>query len=509
MVRLSNSELLELIKKRDSRLDSYFYGLLKSVSSDEILKVRKMLKRSKLVIESSKHEKLTELREKLKSESYLLTDKDVSLLRNYYIYVGGLKHEERDDCLDDTFVIISDLLGCFPSVESVVNFYSSKADVIYIMGNATERGRIKPTGSDYFTNLRNIKELSFKYPNDESVSYVCYVVGAKDYLLYGCYLGDEACLKEQRCTDYELQLIKENADVMEWLGEQYIQDEHCRDEVTYAMGYGFYNQELYDLEYEYGKDIVRLKDIFKCSDKELRKKYEEVIFLKKDAAYYHTESLPKPKDGKIIIVNGNASYKDSFPTTSFYNGFSNIPVVRIDGDMVFNDKAFTDFYSANYHDDRESILKNSIISLVYEAGSSAFDIGCAYIPGVELGEALDIINSIDGEFGFSYGDMSYEEKVSMYKKIFVFDTILGNLSTYCYSSSKAARALDKYISEGDNSPLTDDLDISYLGGCLGLNNMKEVLCAYNCSSVSDYVGLKFRVDNKKGVKVYEKIKPTE
>ena len=142
MVRLSNSELLELIKKRDSRLDSYFYGLLKSVSSDEILKVRKMLKRSKLVIESSKHEKLAELREKLKSESYLLTDKDVSLLRDYYIYVGGLKHEERDDCLDDTFVIISDLLGCFPSVESVVNFYSSKADVIYIMGNATERGRI-------------------------------------------------------------------------------------------------------------------------------------------------------------------------------------------------------------------------------------------------------------------------------------------------------------------------------------------------------------------------------
>lgn len=504
MVRLSNSEILELIRKRDSRLDDYFYKLIEGISADRIQDVKRVLKRSKLVIEPDKYEKLSELREKLQSESYLLTSEDVSLLRDYYIYVGGPKFEERDDCIDDTFVIISDLLGCFPPIDSVVDFYSKKYDVIYVMGNATERGRIKPTGSDYFSNLRKIKELSEKYPNDESVCYICYVVGAKDYLLYGCYLGDDACLTEFRPTDYELELLRENADLMEWLGEQYIQDEHCRDEVTFAMGYGFYSQELYDLEYEWGQDAVRLKNIFECSDKELRRKYEEVVFLKKDEPYYHADALPKPSDGKTIIVNGNASYRDSFPTSSFYSSFSNIPVVRIDGNITFNDKAFTDFYSANFHDDRESILKNRIISSVYENGSESFsvensDINCS---GLVFSDAISIIDSIDGEFGFCYGDMSPSEKYAMYKKIFVFDTILTSLTSFC-SLRNASKRLDNYLN-GEDGMLPNDLDVTYLSNALGQENMKQVLCAYNCDSVDDYVELKFRVDNKNDQKVYKK-----
>lgn len=504
---MTNYDILQLLKLRDTRFDLFVRRLIRRLdNAQDISKVRKLLewsidhKNSFVGIKDSfdktvtKQEKIFDLKEKLKSNNYFITEEDVETLRDCYIFMGGPKGRVVDDeCFDDTFVVIGDYYGEKLSIEAVTELCVKNYDVVYIMGNSTDLERERKTGAGIFEHLKTIKELCEKYPDK-----VFYIPGYLDLLFVDFGYDDTGISYETMC-----ECLHKYSDVIEWLGKQPIQAMQMRDGVIYAMAHGSFNQSIMDEYPEYC-----LRDFFDSAYPVDRKKIIDILH-NSNFDSYDKNDLPTDKTEIITASghkNGNSIFKIVTEGEEQY-----IPVISIDKDNIYNGNDFGSFLSVNYHDDKKNIFHTSILTDVYAEGSDAF---CVFDPisrffGVSREECFDIVNSIEGQFGFSYGNMDELEKFALYRKIFVFDTILESLFSEGHSSFSTADLVQSGMFFSDATRVSSDSDIVYLIDALGENNIIEVLLAYNCDNVNDYVQLKFDEGIKRDTKVYEKEKPTE
>ena len=56
----------------------------------------------------------------------------------------------------------------------------------------------------------------------------------------------------------------------------------------------------------------------------------------------------------------------------------------------------------------------------------------------------------------------------------------------------------------DVNAISDDVQVRCLADALGFENIKQILCAYSCNDVYDYVELKSYASSRDGKKVFQK-----
>ena len=462
----------------------------------------------------------------LKDDNYRLTSRDVEILNSCNIYVPSLL---KTNIKKDSFVVLSDFHGYEYPVDKIVNYYLNEYEYIYILGDATDRGPLND-GTGSIPLLLKIKLLCDKYPNR-----VIYVPGNHDSFIVGHDRGDSASTimmekNKGSKTRVELDVLKKDYpqlynSLISWLSKLPLQRMHKCDGKVYALAHAFFDQSLYnvcptynldqyfsinDVRENYGKRVIwfRKEDMTK----------EESDYVARacpsgdvEVIIGHSQSKAKTRKHDLVNINGEKVKVHCVDGGISYNGGmlkydnNNGVVVTKRGEHIDTSEG------CNYTKDEvvpNAILKNYIVSLVYERGSQAFDRSVYLMPATITNE--DFAKAVDfyeGFLGFSYNSIDYQDRFFMYKKIVIFNLILGNLLNKYGTIESVQKVFNGYFigdeesSKYDSTWFTRDNDTRYLAECLGAENIVEVLSAHGCSSVSEYLRLKTYTDEKGKVKI--------
>ena len=79
---MSNSDILKIIKKRESRLNNYLMNLLDECNNSVMTDIRSWVLNSQIQLEVARSEELEDLKKNLEFDGYLLTERDAQLLRD-------------------------------------------------------------------------------------------------------------------------------------------------------------------------------------------------------------------------------------------------------------------------------------------------------------------------------------------------------------------------------------------------------------------------------------------
>lgn len=465
--------------------------------------------------------------------------KGVNLVRNGVRQGVNVAKQFADTrSAEGSFIAISDFHGYEYPLDKIKNYYLDEYDYIYILGDATDRG---PThdGAGSIKLLQEIKELSEKYPGR-----VVYIPGNHDQFLLGSAYGDNNCRLN---TFYnggavaldELDHLKKSNprefnQLVSWLEKLPLQKTHVYDGKKYVFAHAFFNQRLYDMNPNFS-----LKDFFNTANSNLKEDLNKVLWFRKSKnEYYSVEDCPTADSIMVIGHTPVDRGPDSYDLVDKNN--RKVKVHCVDGGIAYSggmlkfDGAFepirTEFYghvntspkkvdfsakgaaierpkkevvsrknitpSSGEKTTRDARLLNAyILKRVYEEGEAAFDVSCDDIPGniLSSSECISIINSYEGKNGFSYEDCSDAESYSLYKKVVVFDMVLQKLMAKYDDLGIVDIAMSGFIFGGEDAEagnkiwITRDNDARLFATSLGVQNMKKVLSAHNCSSVGEYI----------------------
>ena len=362
--------------------------------------------------------------------------------------------------------------------------------------------------------------------------------------------GGAAALEElDRLKRFEPQKFNE---LFSWLENLPLQKAHVYDDQKYVFAHAFFNQRLYNMnpnfslkDYFNTQDSKLKKDLFDvlwfrksnddyysvedCPtadsimvightpvdggpesydliDKNNRKVKVHCVdggiaysgcMLKFDGGfeplrtefYYHVNTSPKRASNNVEAkkpierpVNNSVEAKKPIERPVNNSDEAKKPIERPTNNDLGNDTR---------------LLNSYILKRVYEEGKYAFDVACNDIPGniLSVEGCMNIINSYEGKNGFSYNNCSNAEAYSLYKKAVVFDMILQKLMTKYDDLGTVDMAMSGFIFGGTEAPagsrawITRDDDVRMFATTLGVQNMKQVLAAYNCTSVGEYMNV--------------------
>ena len=521
MANISNREILELLEERDKKSVYHTGEISRSFNRGNVGKLYE----------------INCLIQCLRDDNYILTDSDIELLREYNIFTVK-KSKSRSK---DSFIAISDFHGFDYPIHKILNHYLEEYEYIYILGDATDRGPYGD-GTGSIDVLRMIKKLSELYPGR-----VIYVPGNHDSFIVGHDKGDVistlSMKKNKGSKTYEeLELLKKNnpweyRNLINWLENLPLQRMHKYNGKYYALAHAFFDQILYNknpnynLREQFSKDNVdsnlgnrvlwfRKKDLDKIPEsiadakvQEKEKKYVRMACPESDVTMVvgHSICCEGSRNLDLIDIHGNTVKVHCVDGGIAYNGV----MLKYDGGEKTNKTVLLEHSSPNSIDDMnislemaKACLKNYIVSSIYDCKEEAFSKDLYLMPiTITNEEFAEIIDSYDGKCGFSYDSGDYQDRYCLYRKIVVFDMIIQSLFDKYHSETSVVNFIEGFlfgnnsVSAGEPVWFTRDNDIRFIATMLGKDNIIDVLVAYNCRSVLEYIRLKTKTDEKGKVKI--------
>ena len=156
----------------------------------------------------------------------------------------------------------------------------------------------------------------------------------------------------------------------------------------------------------------------------------------------------------------------------------------------------------------KNCLHNYFISDLYVYRESFFDVNHSIIPlTISDEEFIEIIDSYNGQYGFSYSSDDYAERYNMYKKVFTLDFIIQKLADKYNDLDKVTAVFDTFLLGSKEFPSCDlscfpkDEDISFFAEMLDPINMIKVLGAHGCRNMNEYITNKTTINKKGNYKV--------
>ena len=462
----------------------------------------------------------------LSQEGYTLTDKDVNLLKRYNIFVGEKEQKKNN------FIVLSDFHSYQYPIDKIIEYYLDEYEYIYILGDATDRGP-NLDGEGGLDVLFRIKSLAEQYPGR-----VIYIPGNHDSFIIGNDREDYRSVYTMmvnggvQTIDDLLKLKQDNFnkynDLINWLGNLPLQRLHQYNGQVYALAHAFFDQKLYDEDPNYS-----LNSLFNDSKKHLAG--ERVLWFRKKDVFGKGKSIADDKvnamerkiikecspSSDVIVVIGHSKTKKGSREHDLINKHGDVVTVHcVDGGIAYNGSMLkydggsevivTKMHEHNDTSDREycfdgkSILNNYIISSIYESGREAFNREFYFMPdSITNDEFADAVDSYEKKDEFTYFSGDYQDRLWVYKKIFVLNLVISGLFDKYGDYRKVSEILNAYIITGFSDYITRDGDLRYLLETLGVDDIKFVLEAYNCKDIDSYLRIKVlgNIDKKIKIKI--------
>ena len=257
-----------------------------------------------------------------------------------------------------SFVVLSDFHSFSWPVDKIEKYYLDEYEHIYILGDATDRGK-NLDGKDGIKLLRRIKGLSDKYPER-----VHYIPGNHDQMLFGymdtidttkAYAGSiENNGGDKTIDDVDLlhHTNKKEFDLLKnWLGSQPIQRKHVYKGKTYCLAHAYFDDKVYK---KYPN--LNLRDVESLTDEKSFNIASNILWYRKGRSVEDDElaasHLPdassiivightpiqlrqnqnlnlRGTDGKVrkvVCVDGGIAYSMKFDKAFKYDGNSSEPI---------------------------------------------------------------------------------------------------------------------------------------------------------------------------------------
>lgn len=490
---------------------------------------------------------LYEVISKLNDYSYQITAEDARILRRYNVLVSPLNACDVE-VRDQSFVTLSDFHGYDYPIDKINNYYLNEYDVIFILGDATDRGR-DGDGTGSIKLLLDIMNLTKKYPGR-----VRYLPGNHDEFLLGyirhkhnmngyepySYIGSLYCNGGEGTIRELNELERTNPrvynELFKWLSTQPIQRVHKYNGKTFVFGHAIFNQRLYDINPNYC-----LNDYFhESEDSELRRMAYSVLWFRKDKDRYNLWEMPR--SGKTMII-GHTREKQIRGKNIDVCDPAGMPVkvhcvdggIAYDGGMLKYDGGSSVIWTEmlkhnNTSNKRDSsgignsdiIFQDHILGLTLSEGKYGIHKAIFGKEPKEL-SSEEVRKLVCRNFD-DCTDSEAEFLRSVYVKSFLFDYILecqiervkerhNNFNDVLYESGELTECFifgstdPDYVkkhgtSNGNPLNITSSRNARDIAIALGPVAMEEVLRMNQCKSVHDYIAKRFGQDTSKKTYFY-------
>ncbi len=477
---------------------------------------------------------LYEVLRKLEDENYQITERDAQILRSYNVSINPKNSNNK------SFVVTSDFHGYNYPLDIIKSHYLNEYDVIYILGDATDRG-IDKNGTGSIKLLLDIMKLTRQYPNR-----VVYVPGNHDEFLLGymikkqnmdpyysdnytanlMYNGGESTIKE--LNELEKTDPKTYSELMSWLGMLPLQKIHKYNGKTYVLGHAIFNQGLYDINPNYC-----LNDYFKePANSNTRRMAQQVLWFRKDQDRYSPREMPSAD--KIMVIGHTRAKQTRGKNLNLYDKEENIIKVHcVDGGIAYEGgmlkydggasvawvkpmpyNSTPNYTPSNQKSNSEAIYQNYILGLVLKEGNLGIRKALAGYYPKEIGyeEAKRIVCE---KFHYAQGaDINLMR--NLYVKTYLFNYILESqferlqeryqentmlvvsisVDSFLHGSKDPAYIQRNGTGQGDYYNFTSHRNAREVAMAMGPRAMEEVLTVHGCKTVDAYVIRKFSNDSK-------------
>lgn len=450
-----------------------------------------------------------------------------------------------------SFVAISDFHAIDWPLDKITNYYLNEYDTIYILGDATDRGKDEK-GTGGIDLLRKIKKLTEKYPGR-----VIYVPGNHDEFLYDYAKNNNSVSKRGIEINHGSQTIididtlkntnpQEYCELIEWLGKLPIQYTHIFNNKKYVLAHALFNQRLYD-----ENPFLSLEDLYKVAPNNfynVSKKsadIRKILWFRKDSDIVDEFDLPS---GNSIMVIGHTPPSIRAKNLDLTNARGeNIKVYCVDGGVAFNGVLhkydggsdvqqtvmFTHIDTSPKNEYMKKMHSDSLEDTDWTADEENFEIFKELIielvkimPSIEEARTLiynfyqtgdyKILNGLispnlqkklkfsynpqDMEFWLNYYNLerggkrylqekSIEETINELINETSFEYIYKCLLARFGKPESAKANIIKYFSEQDLTYITNSEGRARdVAKKIGITNLKKVILNRHCTSVSDYLG---------------------
>ena len=239
-----------------------------------------------------------------------------------------------------SFVVISDFHSYEWPLKKITDSYLNEYDKIFILGDATDRGRYG-NGEGGIDLLLEIKELTRKYPGR-----VFYIPGNHDEFLYG-YMAEKDFISIkglERNHGWQTMIDYDNLDfftsflLKNWLGNQPIQLEHFYKGRRYVLAHALFDQETFRKNHYFS-----LIDYRKSGGN--YGPHKNILWFRKDKDEYDPERLPK-KGTTMIVGHTPLCFRENKDLNLQNSDGDTIDVICVDGGIAYDDRMLK--YSAAY-----------------------------------------------------------------------------------------------------------------------------------------------------------------
>ena len=449
---ISNFDIIKYIEERKKRFSMYkeklnVYSLSSNNSVNDFCESVDEL--SVLADERSKNKELEELSERLRNDYYNLSEEDIKILENNYIYVDGARTPISQG--EDSFVAINDTLLDNKDFSSLFEVLSEVYEKIYIFGKTAKYSK------EYHERLKKIKSLV-----DAKEGQVVYIPGMADFSVVAVW--DDLC-DPRADSDYIKLDDKDDKLLVNWLRKLPIQRVHVKDGISYCMANRFFNQRMMDEKPNCNFNNY-MKDVFF----KIRPEINDIIGYEQAPTVYDIDVCP---NANSVILTAN--YPGELHNDEIVNSNGDkITVLKMDDNLICDGTCFLYKPCTEVEDESDYVLMNRVLELAFQNDSDLFD--------------------------SRYGKL----KISI-----IFDAIV-NSCMLANDSEVTVGSVDTYLNT-ENAVLGDlpvDTDLMYLIDILGKDNIREVLSENNCESLTEYVNVNL-CEKMSDAKVYNKTKPTE
>lgn len=220
-----------------------------------------------------------------------------------------------------SFVAISDFHSNRWPLDEKIPKYLNEYDVIYILGDATDRGK-----DDYGNNLEgrggvqlllDIMDLCKRNSNR-----VIYIPGNHDEFLYyyaahrdtelGSFMSENLLFNSGYHTKLDIDNLKLNnplrlRELINWLGSLPVQRVHVYDGKRYCLAHAFFNEKIFLQNREYS-----LEDMFQDNIRlgyDAYSKHEQILWFRKKGSSMNYDMSDVPYNSTMVIGHTPEQYR--------------------------------------------------------------------------------------------------------------------------------------------------------------------------------------------------------
>lgn len=414
--------------------------------------------------------------------------------------------------MPNSFIVISDFHSIKWPYEKIINEYINQYDKIYILGDATDRGK-DGIGTNGLDLLFDIKDLTEKYPNR-----VFYLPGNHDDFVYMTLMmnsqnarhhmiinGGEKTLED---IDYLRKNMPDEANrLKDWLGKQPLQRIHEYNGKKYALAHALFDKKVYMND----KDFSLEKLNFATTEEEYKRCQNMIWFRKLNDKY----ELDAPPSSDYTMIIGHTPQSLEHPNNlNLKNEFGKIvKVVCVDGGINHTNRMLAfdgqlKIVSKETRIKQGKTREKKLDAQTLETFKEAFDE--VIINSLQTkGTAYSIIDAVINK---NFDNLTDDEKVLKNAKIIANNAIrqiAGNIAAekpeYLEGTKKITVLLRNYIYEVVLNHIIESLAIRYGSYNRAGEQINVYLATNEPTYITQKVGKARTVANKIGIRNLEKI----